>query len=366
MPGTYNFLFELLALIILAKIWLDYARDRARLKWLIYAVVGVAVGSAAFGVIRVILQQTSPGLVIFGQAAGEGFGQFVNQDHFSLMLEMALGLVLGFMLGGGVSRQRLLLHAGLALLLAATIVFTSSRGGVFTMISQVVFLVACFTIHRLYRSRLRLKETGQSRWNFIGRLALSLVLISGLVVAMAIGITHLGGEPLSRRMEKLPGELSTQDDSAQARRIDIWRATGRLIRDHPVAGVGFGGYHTAIPMYHDASGRGVPDWAINSYLDLVAGGGIIGAAIVAWCVIVLLLNIRRGLKSGDSLARAASFGALGGFFGVAAHSLVDSGLVVPINAVILFALLVIASANPEAKDTRRKVARRPVGERQPA
>ena len=58
-----------------------------------------------------------------------------------------------------------------------------------------------------------------------------------------------------------------------------------------------------------------------------------------------MLRIRKSLKSNIRFGRAASLGALTGFFGVGVHSLVDSGLQVPVNAVIFFALVVIANSH---------------------
>jgi O-antigen ligase len=348
--GTYHFAAELLALIVSGALLLNYTRQRERLVWLIYVVIAVGVGSAAFGVFRVIAQRAWPGLIIFGQAQGDGFAQFANRNHFALLLEMVLGLVLGLLLGGGVKRQRLLLHAGLVLLIATTILLTTSRGGVLTMASQVLFLGLWFGISRIGRSKSPVKISGRPVWRLVYRVVLSATLIASLVVVLVIGIVNLGGDPLTTRMERLSGEMGNEEDNTHAKRQDIWRATSRLIKAHPFAGVGLGAYYTAIPKYHDASGRDIPLSALNDYLDLMAGGGLIGVALAVWFLILWLLKTRRRLKSRDTLKRATSFGALGGLFGLAAHSLVDSGLQVPINAVVLIALLVIAAADVRPKN----------------
>jgi hypothetical protein len=51
------------------------------------------------------------------------------------------------------------------------------------------------------------------------------------------------------------------------------------------------------------------------------------------------------LRSTSAFSRAACFGALVGLAGVAVHSIVDFGLHLTINAVVLFALVTIATAN---------------------
>lgn len=349
--GTYHFLAELLVLIILGKLLLDYTDKRRRLAWIVYVVIGVGVASAAFGLVRFILERMSPDLMFFGQGRGMGFGQFTNRNYFALMLEMALGLGLGLILGDGVKRQHRLFHLGLVMLLATTIVFTTSRGGVLSMVGQLLFLALWFTVQRIWRKSREDENYGHG-WLFIGKSALTIVLVGGLVTVIVIGIANLGGEELAQRMDKVSTEWGRQEDVIHGQRGDIWRATLRLVRANPVTGVGFGAYQIAIPKYHEASGSEVPSSSLNSYLDLAASGGLIGVALAVWFVIILLLKIRERLNSRDRFRRAASLGALAGLFGVAAHSLVDSGLQVLINAVIFFVLIVIGTSKRAVDDNR--------------
>src|SRR2546425_10279412 len=75
-------------------------------------------------------------------------------------------------------------------------------------------------------------------------------------------------------------------ESTEARegvtRVKIWRDTIKMFQANPIAGVGMGGYWTAIPSYHQAPGSMTPQQAHNDYLELVASGGILGLAIFVW------------------------------------------------------------------------------------
>jgi O-antigen ligase len=343
--GTYHFLAELLALIIWGKVLLDYTNSRRRLLWLIYVVIAVGVGSAAFGVFRLISQRAWPALMIFGQGQGDGFAQFANRNHFAFMVEMALGLALGLLLGGGVRRQYLILHVGMVLLLAMTIVLTTSRGGVLAMFGQISFLGLWFAIHRMWRNRSCGNDTARPSWRFIGRIVLSFTLVASFILVIAIGIVNLGGEPLTQRMEKLSGEVGNDEDDTQGKRRDIWQATSSLIKAHPFTGSGLGAYYTAIPTFHHASGRDIPLSALSHYLDLMSGAGLLGVGLAVWFMIFFMVRVGRKLKSRHSFSRAVGLGVAGGVFGLAAHSLVESGLQVPINAIVFFALIVIAVAD---------------------
>jgi O-antigen ligase len=127
--------------------------------------------------------------------------------------------------------------------------------------------------------------------------------------------------------------------------LDIWRATWRLIKSNPLTGVGFGGYWTAIPEHHDASGISTPQQAHNDYLELLASGGPIAIVLGGWFAFVLIKRARKQLSSPDFFRRAATFGALAGLFAVAIHSFVDFGLHITVNALICMVLVVIATAD---------------------
>jgi len=115
-----------------------------------------------------------------------------------------------------------------------------------------------------------------------------------------------------------------------------------MIRANPLAGVGLGGYWIGITKYHRASGEITPQQAHNDYLELLASGGLLGCAIVAWFLAGFMRNIRPRLRSPDPYSRAICLGALAGIFGVAIHSFVDFGLHITINALVFLALIVIA------------------------
>jgi O-antigen ligase len=143
-------------------------------------------------------------------------------------------------------------------------------------------------------------------------------------------------------METVQGEMQERNDHA-IRRSEIWRSTLQLIRDYPIAGVGFGGYWQAITWYDKASGEASLQQAHNDYLELLASGGIAGAAFLTFFLIALARQLHDGIRSRRGLPQAACFGAACGLFGIALHSAVDFGLHTGVNALVCTALVVIAS-----------------------
>ena len=339
--------FKLLALTVTGGLLLRYTSNEWRLRALIYLVVGIAVGSALFAIVR---QATRPEMYdsLLPNLFGAGYGQFMNRNHFAFLMEMGLGLVLGLIVGGVVRRDRLLIYLSAALPLWTALVLSNSRGGIFSMLCQLLFLALLFSAAQ------NQQEASPWRSNTVGLLwrisrlfVVRIALIACLMIVATVGVVWMGGDPLVSRLESVPGELSAEGDEARdnARRVEIWRATWQLIKAYPIAGIGFGGYWIAISEYHDASGAYTPNEAHNDYLEFIASGGAIGAALGVWFIIAFTKRVRERLRSTDPFLRAACFGALAGIFAVAVHSFFDYGLHITVNALVFIILIVIATVN---------------------
>lgn len=352
---TWLFIYKLLALILTLELLLRYTDSRRRLRALIYVVIGVCVASAAFGILRQALQQQpgGDGFLASYLKKGEGYGQFVNRNHFAFLMEMGLGLALGLIVRGGVRRDRALIFLAVAVLLWTALVLSNTRAGIFSMLCQLLFIGLLLSLTRSVRTtdaeKARAKKS--AHWRVDRFFAARIILVVCLVAAVSGMVVWIGGDPLANRIQ---GDASAEEPSPRSNtdRVDIWRATWHLIKDHPIAGVGFGGYLASIGQYHDASGVLTPHQAHNDYLELLAGGGIIGGAIGIWFVLALIKNLRARLRLTDSLRRAACFGALAGIFAVAVHSFVDFGLHITLNALVLVALIAIATTDISGEDKR--------------
>jgi O-antigen ligase len=224
------------------------------------------------------------------------------------------------------------------------------------MLAQVLFLGLLFVSLRPARDQSARDDTQGARLirGFRRSIIFKTALLVSLTVIVFVGAIWMGGEPLVNRLETVSGEVGSVnvEDVDGASRIAIWRATWQLIKAHPIAGVGFGGYRAAIPQYHNASGRMTPREAHNDYLELVASGGVIGAGLLILFLAIFVRRVRERLRRTSGFSRAAIIGALAGLFGVAVHSFVDFGLHITINALVLMALLVVAcgAAGQEGAD----------------
>jgi len=355
--------FRFLTHLLFAAMLLRYTSSRRRLGALVCAVAAVGVANA---LLRLAWQALHPGSEPFDlpylwpQLA---YGPF-NTNHFAFLMEMCLGLLLGLAAGGGALPRgvRLLLCLPAAVLLWTALILSTSRGGIFAGAGQIVFLALLWGVAAPWRGRRdEEKVSTPRRWHahpFILRAAAATCLL----VAMSVAALWIGGDKLMRRVENLRGEVGAQGAGNRdfPRRSEMWWATWQMIKEHPLAGTGFGGYWLAINRYYDASGVASPQQAHNDYLELLASGGLIAAVAAALFGGLFIRRARECLRSGNPFRRAACRGALTGLFGAALHSFVDFGLHITANTLVFTALVVIAAANVRAIHTQDRPAHQPL------
>lgn len=343
--GTRLAAFKLLALTLAAGLLLRYTSSMKRLKILIYVVIGIAICSGFFGIVRQTTQRGEASFVLPELSAGTGYAQFINRNHFAFLMEMAFGLTLGLMIDG-VRRQRLLMYIAVAMPVWVALILSNSRGGLLSMISQVLFFALALTFvsgRKTAPEAARLSSIRRFGDSPVARIGVGVCLVFAIIA----GMFWVGGEPLAERIGSISSETGEELVYVRegSRRVEIWHATLQLIRDNPVAGSGLGAYWIAIATHHDASGVATPQQAHNDYIELLAGGGLIGAVLAGWFIVRFSRYARTQLGARDNYRRAACLGAICGMFGVAVHSFMDFGLHITVNALVFTALLVIATAD---------------------
>lgn len=351
---TKAFILIFGGLLIAGEVLLFYTNTPHRLKFLIGLVIIVGAGSAVFGILHDVFVGTQSDSLV-GVRAEQGYAQFINRNHFALLMEMALGLLLGLLIKGKHSEKFKFFGWVLAGIMTYSVITANSRGGIISLAALSLFAVFAYTITRdnpLARDR---EHSGRipAGNRITGRKILAAVglccLVFGLIVA---SIAFVGGDRVVTRIEKLPGEVEMVDKT-RGNRSSIWRSTIELIKDKPILGAGFGGYAAAITKYDRSGGIFSLEQAHNDYLEILANGGIVGFALFAGFAALVVIRILKNLKSRDALTRSCCFGAAIGIFGVLIHSFVDFGLHILINALIFTVLVVIATAKVgEATENR--------------
>jgi len=340
---TRAFVFRMAALVLAALLLIRFTSTTKRLGILVHAIIAVAVGTALFGIGRQAMQH-GQGFILARLQPGQGYGQFINKNHFPFLIEMAFGLVVGvaFMQKG--RRERVLLSVSALLLMWTAIVLSKSRGGLLAITVQVIFAALLFVNSKRPGREKAVSQTGWIDWT--RSIAVTTITIGVLMIVIVGGVAWLGGDQLATGVDTASGEMIGLDRSEMhegARRRDIWRATWRMFKAHPIAGAGLGGYWAEVPRYHAASGVLTPQQAHNDYLELLASGGVLGAALFVWFSIVLIRQARESLTNADGFQRAVLLGAMISLVGAGVHSMVDFGLHITVNALVFVVLLGIVS-----------------------
>ncbi len=335
---SWVFALRLSALTLAGILAVRFTNTRARLGTLVHAVVLAAVISAIFGIARQAMQHQQ-GYLLPALQAGGGFAQFINRNHFAFLVEAAAGLLVGIAFLREDRYQGLLVYLSAILLLWVALVMSGSRGGLLAVTVEVICAASLF-IHLRYRRSTQGKRSIGWRRPIVA----TVVTMIAVVAITIAGLVWLGGDQLTTGVETASieaGQVSFAHEGT--RRSDFWRAAWQMARAHPFAGAGLGGFWAEVPVYHDASGLQTPHQAHNDYLELLASGGVIGAAIFVWFVVLLIGAGRRVARNYSDFQRAAAFGAILGIAGIGVHSLVEFGLHITINALVFMILLAILS-----------------------
>jgi len=344
---SWVFALRAAALILAGVLLLRFTSNRRRLGMLVHAIIIVAVASALFGIARQAIQH-APGFLFPRLQPAVGYGQFINRNHFAFLMEGSLGLVIGITIMRSKRRELIPLYLASFVVMCAALVLSNSRGGLLALTAELICAALLFVS---FRRTSPVDNTAKAPWwlRLTRSVAARAVMIAALLLVIGAGVVWLAGDQLALGVENAAVEMSAADRSPShegARRRDIWHASWLLFKQHPFLGAGLGGYWAEIATFHDASGILTPQQAHNDYLELLASGGVVGAALFIWFVIALINQIRETVNATKGFQRAASLGAIVALAGIAVHSIVDFGLHITVNGLMFVALLVILSLKP--------------------
>jgi O-antigen ligase len=246
-------------------------RERRHLVWVMVAFVSGAAFSALYGFLNPA--------AIGSAASGRLTGSLGDANAEATVLAAALPMLVGLLaLGWRSARVRMLGLVGVALLFAG-LVDTVSREG---LVALGAVLVAAVVFGGRWR--------GQA----------AAILVIGVVVVLGYFFVLA---PLSARQRVTSGDTSG--------RSSIWTIAMRVVKDHPVLGVGTDNFILVESRYIEQPGLinanfiiVEPKVAHNTYLEALVDLGIVGAvatlAILALCLAAAVRAAWTFERIGDS------------------------------------------------------------------
>ena len=235
-------------------------------------------------------------------------------------------------------------------MMGVALILTNSRGGIISLVAEVLFLVLIVGLRRKSHARESAEKNRRVRGG-IARATLGLALIIGILVATVF----FGGE---QALSRFVGSVNTEDPTTG--RAHFWNVTLDIIRAHPLIGTGLGAFGVVYTRYDTRNGLYRLEQAHNDYLQVLSDGGIIGAALGLFFIIALFRMGLQRRESSDEFRQGVATGALAGCFAVLVHSFFDFTLHTPSNALLFLVLAALATLNGrvESKSSRRRRKRR--------
>jgi O-antigen ligase len=271
------------------------------------------------------------------------FGPFINRHHFAGYMELTISLPLGLLLAGSIDKQKWLLYLFLAGMMGVALVMTASRGGIISLVAEIVFLVIVTAIWRRQSERRRVRS---SRLKGVATRA---GLAGALIVGLFLGVVLLGGEfSLNRFID------SVNTDDPTTGRAHFWSVTLDIIKAHPMAGTGLGAYGVIYTRYDTRNGLYRLEQAHNDYLQVLSDAGVVGGVLAFAFVAILFYRGFQRAKSRDDFRRGVALAALGGCFAVLVHSFFDFTLHTTSNALLFLVLAALATMNGRVEDAPRR------------
>lgn len=308
----------------------------SQVKLLAWTVSAYGTGVALFALLQSLSSNGKIYWLWQPETGGWIYGPYVNHNHYAGLMEMLFPIPMVMALTQHIARRWRPLPIFAAVLMAATIFLSGSRGGMIAFLAQMIALGIVIGLK-------------QSRRTAFG---------AGVVlVVVAVLLVWIGGEGLIDRLTSIHREAKTE--IAGGTRLAIDRDGLKMFARKPLLGWGLGAFPVVYPQFRSFYSDKFVNRAHDDYLQLLVEMGLLGFAMMMWFVALTIRGAIR--KLGDwkwDFNGAVALAALLGCIGILVHSLLDFNLHVPANAAWFYVLCGIAAADTKFGAHRRRRHRR--------
>ena len=352
--STRLVLVQLASLFIYFAATLVFVDTPHRLRIIVRTIMVFGFLLAIFGLTQSF---TSPTKVYWLRELNQStaFGPFINRHHFAGYMELTIALPLGLLFAGAVDKEKRIIYLFIAGLMGVALVMTASRGGIISLVAEIIFLVIVTAIWRKPSER-RLRRSSRLK-RVAGRIAMT----GALLFSLFLGVILLGGEfSIARFID------TVNTDDPTTGRAHFWSVTVDIIKAHPYIGTGLGAFGVIYTRYDTRNGLYRLEQAHNDYLQVLSDTGIVGGVLALSFVLLLFYKAISRAKSRDDFRRGVALAALSGCFAVLVHSFFDFTLHTTSNALLFLVLAAIATTDsrvedaPPARRRRRKTSQEPL------
>ena len=353
-PGSsFNEFLRLAALLALFAVTTTAASSRCS-AWIAGAAVTVASCISAVGIVHFITGGIFPS--IHDSYGFPMFGATLGHDNFAgqyLIAVVPLGMALA---ASAVEKRRFItgsvaLAGSCAMLIFLSITF--SRGAWAGLVASVIVFAAL-----LWR-RLRSRDCGGvgelHRKGVIIGLAFAIVFTAVGILSFSLSERERGTSAIEKAQKAV--DLS---DAPIAFRLKLWQGSLRLVKQHPLLGVGCGAFSlyypsVRLPEEHRIAGAGISVRSPhNDYIKLVTESGLLGlmASIYLLGAIAWPLFKRLGKRGATSGIPVIAIGASSAVAATLVHAFFSSNFTMPASAMMLAVNLGLLAGTISSGETR--------------
>lgn len=233
------------------------------------------------------------------------FGPYANHNHYAGLMEMLVPLSAAAALLECGAKRALLLFG--TVIMALSIVFSRSRGGMLALACSVLFVCAMLLRRQRHRR--------------------GLLAMFGVLAVLVGLVLILGNDKIFTRL------FEAQDQY----RFSIYGDSIRMAMQKPILGHGLGTFPYVYPEFQSFWTNLLVNHAHDDYLELWAETGITGLALFAW---MMLAAFRGGFSKlrddKNDEGQLLTFAAMTSVVAMLVHSLLDFNLHIPANAALFF------------------------------
>jgi O-antigen ligase len=177
-------------------------------------------------------------------------------------------------------------------------------------------------------------------------LSTSAIFAVGIVLALFIGLVGL--QQADRVFASLETIWNFDREVSLTSRWALWGDTIDMIKERPLRGFGLNTFGWVLPRFQSSPTSLIFMHAHNEYLELIAETGAIGAAIVAWFLVVFFGEGRRRLNEArQPWQRGVHLAGLTAWVGILVFSLTDFPTIIPAINYVLAVLAALATTRIE-------------------
>jgi O-antigen ligase len=322
--------------------WVD---KRSKLVRLLYLIVVTGTSVSIIGLVQRMVGAEK----IYGfwkplfRGDASFFGPYVNPNHFAGYMALVIPIAVILFIraverldryGGssassplGRSNERsfqIALFLLLGVFFMVSGLFASlSRGGLLALGASMIFLVVALSFK------------GGWRW------VLGLGVLGGLFGVLFL--FWLGFAPFQARVETLTRLF--QDPNMHFR-LQVWKDTGRMLRDFPLFGTGLGTFAHAYPRYKTVLNQVVVMYPESDFLQVLTETGLVGAGACVWLLVAFFRALWIRSKRSDAYMALVNpkvmVGLTAAMVAMLMHGFGDFNLHIPANALCFTVIMGLA------------------------